>query len=282
VPTGPGALDALPIAGFTPREGEQIKQSSPEIVLEDFRWSSADSMVLNASKPPFSDVRARQAIMKAVDEQQIIDTVLDGKGWYYPGVFMPRDDYYLPEAEVRDLRKRDVAAAKRLLAEAGIAPGTSFEALVNQARESTLDAAQLVKAQLAEVGVGLELKVVDSVTYGRIAWQEHGHTIGFSAISLTVSANTDLPVVHHSAGTQNPSALRDAALDAMIERQAAMTRDAEGRKKSLQDVQRYIINSAHNIVLYGVDSQLLHWKYVREWPQMTVSDESWLTVWLDK
>ena len=53
----------------------------------------------------------------------------------------------------------------------------------------------------------------------------------------------------------------------MIEQQAAMVKDPDGRKKLLQDIQRYILNSAHLFPLYGLVDQRLRWKYVQDWPE---------------
>jgi peptide/nickel transport system substrate-binding protein len=272
----------LGIQGFTPRDAETIRQSNPDIVLESYKGFNNDLLAMNVMRPPFNDLRARQGILKAIDKQPLIDTALDGKGWYFAGVFMPREDHYLPEAEMKALYKQDLPAARRLLAEAGVAPGTPFEAIVSQARDSVLDMAQLVKAQLAEVGILVNLRPVDTPTLTRIVYQERAYQFLFGSMAGGVSANGDLFLMHHSSGSQRFSAISDPAIDALIERQATMTRDPEGRKRLLQEIQRALINNAHQIVMYGIEDQRLRWKYVQDLYLGGLMHEPFTTAWLDK
>jgi ABC-type transport system substrate-binding protein len=275
--------DALPSVAFSPKDGERIRQANPnEIILESAKSYTGDSLSLNASKPPLNDRRLRQAIFKAIDKQAIMDAVLDGKGWYFPGVVVPGDDYLLPEDELRAAYKQDLPAARRLLAEVGLPPGTEFEGLVSQSRESILDMAQLVKAQLANVGITVNLKPIDTPTSQRIVFQEQSHQMFFGALAVAVTANGDLFNAHHSSGGQNRGAIKDPALDAMIERQATMFDDPAGRKKILLDIQRYIVNSAHQIVIYGLFDNRLRWKYVQDWFFASVIEEPFRAVWLDR
>src|SRR5262245_16359040 len=77
-------------------------------------------------------------------------------------VRMSQDDYYLPEAEIKEIFKQDVAGAKRLLAEAGLASGGEFELMALQVGANVVDIAQLVKADLAAIGINVNIRVVDT------------------------------------------------------------------------------------------------------------------------
>ena len=93
-------------SGFTPKDAKTIEAFNPNIVLESYKGANGDNIAFNSGKPPFSDVRVRQAIFKAIDKQQLIDTVLEGKGWYYAGVFMPREDWFLYCAAITSAVRR--------------------------------------------------------------------------------------------------------------------------------------------------------------------------------
>jgi peptide/nickel transport system substrate-binding protein len=274
-------IDYLQGAAFTPKDAESVIQGNPDLLLEEARGVNSDALALNSTRPPFDNIKLRQAVAKAIDRQQLIDTSLSGKGWLYPGFFLREEDR-LPEAELRELSKRDVAAARRLLSEAGFNAGTSIECYVSTARESTLESAQLIQQQLAEIGMNIALRPIDTATGTRIIFVEKVHQMYIGTHSPAVSTNSDLYAGFYSTGTQNRSAHNDRELDAMIDRQAVMTRDPEGRKRALLELQRYLINSAHQIALYGLFDQRLRWKYVQDHHFLGVAEEPFAVTWMDK
>ena len=98
-----------------------IIESNPDLQLYQNESVTTWYLALNCQDPILSDVRVRQAIAKAINVQEIIDSVLYGAGTPanslippscigYPGDDMP---YY----------EQDIEGAKELLAEAGYADG---------------------------------------------------------------------------------------------------------------------------------------------------------------
>lgn len=77
----------------------------------------------NTTRPPFDDVRVREALNLAVDRSEIVDRVL-GLGQLPATTFVPPGmaGYHAPESGIR----HDVAHAKELLAEAGYPDGHGF------------------------------------------------------------------------------------------------------------------------------------------------------------
>jgi ABC-type transport system substrate-binding protein len=142
--------------------------------------------------------------------------------------------------------------------------------------------AQVVKQQLLEIGLNITLRPVDTATFTRLVFTERSHTVAFGVGSPAVSTNGDLYITHHSMGTQNRSNLNDPQLDAMIDRQASMVRDVEGRKRLLLEIQRYVINNAHLIPVYGVYEERVRWKHVRDWAVTPLMHEPFVAMWIDK
>ena len=64
----------------------------------------------------------------------------------------PSDDFYLPQDDMKALYQRDLAAARRLLADAGVAPGRELRTVVLDVGTTYSDTSQLLKSQLAEIG----------------------------------------------------------------------------------------------------------------------------------
>jgi ABC-type transport system substrate-binding protein len=119
---------------------------------------------------PYGDVRVRQALQLAIDNQKIVDEYFGGEAevlyWpvfnckEYAGAYLPLEDY---PASVQELFGLNVAKAKQLLADAGYPDGFQAE-IVYYNLYLYDDVMQMVKDMWAEIGVDLTLKPVDYAT----------------------------------------------------------------------------------------------------------------------
>lgn len=130
------------------------------------------SMYLNTGKPPFDDIRVRQAMEHAVDRRAIVDGVFFGLGEPVTQ-YMPPDHWaFNPDVTPQDPEHGyDPERARALLAEAGYPGGADFEMLVPSLDDHRAVAEALVP-MFAEVGLRATLRVVESPTtavtfYGR-------------------------------------------------------------------------------------------------------------------
>jgi peptide/nickel transport system substrate-binding protein len=115
----------------------------------------------NVEKKPFDDVRVRQAFRSAID----VDAILVGA---YGGLY-PRANAILAESLLgywkdAPVHKRDVDGARKLLEEAGLGGGfkTKLTILAGTVTEAT---AAIVQANLAEVGIEVEIDTLDDAAY---------------------------------------------------------------------------------------------------------------------
>ncbi len=124
------------------------------------------SMYMNTGKPPFDDIRVRQAMQHAVDREAIVEGLFFGIGepvaqymppdyWAYDPAVTPDDPAYGYDPE----------KARRLLAEAGHPDGVDFEMLVPSLDDHRAVAEALVP-MLAEAGLRASTRVVESPTTG--------------------------------------------------------------------------------------------------------------------
>jgi len=90
----------------------------------------ATFFVIQMGKPPMNDVRVRQALNYAVDVDAIIKAVLNGYGQRERSILGPTMQFYEPAFKFT----YDPTRAKRLLAEAGVKPGTPLEIQAPQGR----------------------------------------------------------------------------------------------------------------------------------------------------
>jgi peptide/nickel transport system substrate-binding protein len=118
---------------------------------------------LNPSRKPMTELGVRQALSCAIDRKDVLDTALIGEGQVTGPLTMP---LYRTDPSQLFCYKRDVAKAKKLLSDAGHPDGFSAEVIVASGEPATAAAeAQVIQSQLAEIGVKLNIKVMELNVY---------------------------------------------------------------------------------------------------------------------
>jgi len=110
---------------------------------------------------PFGkDARVRQALEAAIDRKALSDVVFNGE--YLPGNqwVSPKNAYY---QQKYPLPGRDVAKAKKLLADAGVATPVSVDFMVPNNPESR-QAAEVIQAMAQEAGFDMKIRVTEFAT----------------------------------------------------------------------------------------------------------------------
>jgi ABC-type transport system substrate-binding protein len=271
-------------SGVTLPQLEQIKRDAPDLqIIRSKRSGVGLEFILNASMPPFNDIRVREAVHRAINRKDIIDTVRFGLGWYSAGIGLPDLSWALPEDEVKELTKQDIPRAKQLLAQAGFPNGFEFEFLAHNLTTQPKDTAELVAAQLRQVGITANIRLIDSVALtDRVRGRGE-----FQAVTSLVSVVIPWASLYtrlHSKGSQNAVRLNDPNLDQMIEKQNTLVKDPEARKKALMDLQRYVIKTYASSFLITDDAVLGIWFDTKNVMKATVvGDLGYMAyVWYDK
>jgi peptide/nickel transport system substrate-binding protein len=271
-------------AGGIPQTGAEIARAVPQAQI---RWVSADEnqaeLGLKLSVEPFSDLRVRQAISKALDRKAIIETVHLGRGSLNGGFAVPDPSWSLPEAELSRLQARDLEGARRLLREAG-KEGLSFEILVPPYQQNMFSpVSELVQAQLREAGINATLKPLDSVAFQQA--QSQGNYQAYVGLISSPTPNAWLTRRYTTGGTDNHAGYSNPNLDRLIEQQFVMSRDPEGRKRIIQEIQRTIINDAVYQTLHIYQQPIVSYPEIKNLvPPVTLGAHTltWSTAWLDK
>jgi len=114
-------------------------------------------LAMNNASAVLADVRVRQAITHAIDRGALIDATYAGYGTRIGSHVPPTDPWYL---DLTDLYPYDPDRARTLLAEAGVAEGTSLKMTLpppSYARRG----GEFIQGQLAEVGLQVEIENVE-------------------------------------------------------------------------------------------------------------------------
>lgn len=113
-----------------------------------------------AIAPELEDVRVRQAINYAFDRDTMLKELMRGEGEVTAQVFGKTTDAYIPELD--DAYSYDPAKAKQLLAAAGYENGFTLRVPLLPSSESAM---AMVKQQLGDVGITVELTTAPQDTY---------------------------------------------------------------------------------------------------------------------
>src|SRR5262249_4449564 len=117
----------------------------------------------NTKEPPFNNVKLRQAVASALDRQEIIDTVLLGRGKLTTGLPPATVPYALSPADIAALPfyKQDLALTKKLLAEGGQPNGFEFTFKTSPHSPDYVPAAQVIQRQLAKAGITMKIEQME-------------------------------------------------------------------------------------------------------------------------
>ncbi len=148
------------------------------------------AMYLNNAAAPFDNEKVRQALCYAVNKQEILDFVSEGKGTLVGSSMFPAFGKYYVE-ELNDLYTTDLEKAKALLGEAGYADGFSFTMKVPSNYQQHVDTAQVVAEQLKQINVTANIELIEWETWLNDVYQGRDFEatlVGVDASTLTAGA----------------------------------------------------------------------------------------------
>ncbi|TJW49310.1 MAG: ABC transporter substrate-binding protein, partial [Mesorhizobium sp.] len=142
---------------------------------------------MNMDNPKLKDINVRKAIQWAINVPQILDIAFAGQaavatGWIPPGVVGHRDKALVPP-------EGDLAKAHEFLEKAGVNNLALTIDCVDRSAYVTI--AQTVQAQLSQIGISLEVNVLDSGTFDTLGMESKGDR--WKEMQLIVNAWPALP-----------------------------------------------------------------------------------------
>jgi peptide/nickel transport system substrate-binding protein len=137
--------------------------NEPNLQLNAIPGLAYNVLQLNPSRPPMDNLKVRQAISCAVNRQEVLDTALLGEGQLTGPLTMPA---YASDPSTLFCASQDLEKAKALMAEAGLADGFTATVIAANGEPPVASAeAQVLQSQLAEIGVKLEIKMMELNVY---------------------------------------------------------------------------------------------------------------------
>ncbi|MDI9369675.1 MAG: ABC transporter substrate-binding protein [Synergistaceae bacterium] len=206
-------------------------------------------MGFNCQKAPWDNPKVRDAVALALDLDGARHSVFRGRSKTPVSIIPPSIKYHdssLP------MPVRDVERAKQLLEEAGVELPIKAEIWSNSYKPR-VDLAQIFQAQLQEVGIEIEAKILEWGAYlDGLTLGEHDMFILGWVIS-TVDPDGIFSGIIHTAGGSNYSVFDDVVSDALIEKGKTMP-DGERREQLYKFLQERMVELKPILYLYNEEN----------------------------
>ena len=248
---------------------DELKKSAPDLILKKGLSTTGTFIALRNDKKPFNDVRVRRAMNLAVNQREILQTLLNGDGSMlnYPfssawkSVYTPIDKLSAKGKELFDYNPKK---AKQLLAEAGYPNGLEFELMYSSSTPYHVDLVPMLQAYYQRIGVPMKLKPLEYAAF-RSQMRKDTQAVGYL---MNNGSGNPIQVLRKSfvtGQTWNPAMHADEAFDKRWKAAAAETDPAKAHSE-LVALNRFIIEEKVPHVWLPTDVfYRAHWPWVKNY-----------------
>ncbi len=228
-----------------PRDIAELR-ADPAIDVDSVPGTFWEYIGLNTQRAPFNDRRVRQAIAWAVDRPTIDRLVKLGRATVLDGGNIPPSHWAY--AGLHMYTHRDVARAKQLLDQAGYGQGFSATLKVGSAFPYQVNAAQVIKQELRDVGIRIHIAMQESGLFfdslGR-------HDFDMDVVGWVGFVDPDEWTYNlfHTGGKYNQQGYSNPLVDALLDRGRRIDERAH-RKRIYRQIQRIVATDAPMVFLY--------------------------------
>ncbi len=231
----------IDFTAIDPESGKALAElpdaSVTQVPAIDYIWFGP-----NIEKAPFDDIRVRQALRYAVD----VDAILQGA---YSGIY-PRANALLAPGLLgywkdAPVHERNLDEARRLLEEAGHGGGFKTKLTIEAtARYEAI--AQIIQANLAEVGIEIEIEALESAAYWALGENDASKDLELSLIKYNGKFDPGFQTqwfTSEQVGQWNWQRWKNPDFDA-LHAKGAVTTDKAEREKIYVEAQKLLDESA--------------------------------------
>ncbi len=228
-----------------PRDVAELRRD-PAISVDSVPGTFWEYIGLNTRRPPFDDVRVRQAVAWAVDRKLVDKLVKLGRATVLDGGNIPPSHWAY--AGLHLYPHRDVARAKRLLAQAGHAGGFSTTLKVGSSFPYQVNAAQVIKQELRDIDIRVHIAMQES---GLLFDSLGRHDFDMDVVGWVGFVDPDEWTYNlfHTGGKYNQQGYSNPELDKLLELGREVG-DRQRRKAIYTKVQRIVATDAPMVFLY--------------------------------
>jgi ABC-type transport system substrate-binding protein len=250
-----------------PRIADQVKRDLGErIVMHEFVALSPVPLAMNATRPPFNDVRVREAVYRFIDRKQFLDLLDEGRGAIPPGLLsVGLTEYQLDPKQTEKYWRQDLRASRQLLEAAGFDFNREVTVLtLNRPRNN--QGGEIFAQQASKVGMKARLRTPVPLAEWHHLMQTGDWEVFYAGMPGYDSPQKVLRFQHSdSQSAYRYTGPKDPEIDRLIEK-SEQTLGRDERIKLVKDIQIALLERytpffiTHNYMNYiGV------WKYVRDY-----------------
>jgi peptide/nickel transport system substrate-binding protein len=241
-----GQLDVIP---YTPRTALAVDHN-PDYRILSVQASTHDELHMRVDQDPFRDKRVRQALALTIDRDVIVKGLFKGRAIVgndtpFAPIF-PSSDSSIPQ------RKQDIAAAKKLLAEAGVPNGFQVTLTTERAYEIP-DYAVLIQNFAKQAGIDIKLNILPqdayygSATFGSSNWLDSN--LGITDFGHRGTPDIFLNATLKSTGTWNAAHFKNPEYDALL-LDYGKARDLQSQRLAAGKIQRLLLDETPLVISY--------------------------------
>ena len=242
------------------------------------------ALALNTQAQPLDNLDLRRAVFKALDPWEYVDLTWDGQGGVGLGWPLPDPDWQLTRSELHADYLADPSAARDLLAANGIHQPLPLELAVADLGPQYRALGERVAADLQAVGFAPTIQLTPAQELPALLFgPERDYQLALGPLPPQPTANGYLYALLHSRGPGNVAGHKDAALDTLIERQAAEL-DPARRRELLRETQRRVMEQGYMFSpITGSYRWVFDWNLKNFYPNTALGEyHYWAEAWLER
>jgi ABC-type transport system substrate-binding protein len=264
---------------------EEAKRGMSGVTVETRPSDAATVLAFNHASKPFGEERVRKAISLAIDHQALIRAAGGDQAGTVVGMVHPNGaPFALPQAELAELTKPDLAEAKRLLSAAGLDAGFSASLTITSTDTIGIDVASVLQQQLQKIGVKVTLDLQESAAYVRKLATKAFELIWVGSWTPALDPSQQFHGSLRSDAAQNWWNANVPEVNALDDKQLAEL-DNDKRAKIVQDLERLNFQKAIVVPLYAINGWTAWKNFVKDYDHLRAFNAlGWQNslTWLDK
>jgi len=272
------------------KQVDPLTVANPKAQVRHFLEEQIQGIMFNEAKPPFNDLRVRQAVHLVIDRQEAEKAVYFGEGQISgPVVVVGKTGWFIPTDELlklpgyRQPKDQDIAQAKQLLAAAGFPSGFKTTILVSKTVAVVPQVTEVAQAQLKKIGIEADIIGDDGATYVSKRTKGNFDMITITEGAMSLPANV-AQILFSSGGVYAKGAgVNDPELDKLFEAQGSEF-DFAKRGQLFQQLEHRVLDQMHKAPVGTPNVYVLNQPWVYDWIDNRSSRQTVMntpTIWVD-